>query len=190
MAFFDDLGKKFSQTGQDVVQKTKDTAEIMKINKAISEDQKRLEFIFTELGKAYFNAHPNDYDPTFGDFFSEINAANNRIADANERIKQLKGIVPCPKCGADVPVNAAFCSACGYSMPKPEPVPTPAPNGMITCPKCGTTMPAGSRFCVGCGEEMAAAPAPAPAPVQRTCANCGATVADGMAFCVNCGTKQ
>ena len=35
MSLFDDIGKKFSQAGQTVAQKAKDTASIVKINSAI-----------------------------------------------------------------------------------------------------------------------------------------------------------
>lgn len=42
MAFFDDLGKKITQTGQGVVQKTKDTAETIKLNGMISDEEKNI----------------------------------------------------------------------------------------------------------------------------------------------------
>ena len=49
MAFLDVLGKKITQTGQDVVQKTKDTAEVIKYNSMVAEEERRilLQFLYT-----------------------------------------------------------------------------------------------------------------------------------------------
>lgn len=47
MAFFDEIGKKISQTGQGVVQKTKDMADVAKLNSLISEEEeKSIKIIF------------------------------------------------------------------------------------------------------------------------------------------------
>lgn len=40
MALFDQLGKKLAQTGQSAVKKTKDMAEVAKINSMISDEEK------------------------------------------------------------------------------------------------------------------------------------------------------
>ena len=37
MAFFDEIGKKLSQTGQGMVQKTKEMADVAKLNSNISD---------------------------------------------------------------------------------------------------------------------------------------------------------
>ena len=43
MAFFDDLGKKISQAGQNAVQKTKEMTDIARINGMISDEEKKAE---------------------------------------------------------------------------------------------------------------------------------------------------
>ncbi len=42
MALFDQLGKKLAQTGQSAVKKTKDMAEVAKINSMISDEEKSI----------------------------------------------------------------------------------------------------------------------------------------------------
>jgi len=75
--------------------------------------------------------------------------------------------VACPKCQAQVPAGAKFCSNCGGPMPAPA-----------TCPKCQAQVPAGAKFCSNCGSPMAAA----------ACAKCGKPLAPGAKFCADCGT--
>ena len=66
-------------------------------------------------------------------------------------IKQIKGIVKCPGCGADVPLQAAFCNACGARM---APQAAPAPEDGVPCPACGAVSPKGNRFCTHCGAKL------------------------------------
>lgn len=40
MAFFDEIGKKITQTGQMAVQKTKNMADIAKLNASLSDEEK------------------------------------------------------------------------------------------------------------------------------------------------------
>ena len=45
-SFFEGLGKKVSQTGQDAMKKTKELAEMTKINSQISEEEKKLNKLY------------------------------------------------------------------------------------------------------------------------------------------------
>ena len=65
MAFLDALGKKISQTGQDVVQKTKDTAEIIKYNTMISDEERRINEFYAQIGKTYVDLHADSYEIPF-----------------------------------------------------------------------------------------------------------------------------
>ena len=43
MAFFEQMSRKLSQTGRDAVRKTKDMTELMKLNNANPEEQRKIE---------------------------------------------------------------------------------------------------------------------------------------------------
>ena len=187
MAFFDEIGKKISQTGQDVVQKTKDTAEVLRLNNAISDEEKRIQSLYTEIGKRYAELHAEDCEEALKEWVEGIKSANAAIAAHNEQIKRLKGIIPCPTCGADLPEGATFCTQCGTRIAPVTPPPAPA-NAGSCCVNCGQALTPGAVFCTACGTK-AAAPAPAPAPAGKICPNCGNAVAPNMAFCTQCGTK-
>ena len=86
MAFFDELGKKISQTSQGVVQKTKDTAEVIKLNGMISDEEKRINNLYTQ------------------------------IEDFKQQIQHIKGVKVCNNCGAEIPENSMFCIGCGAKI--------------------------------------------------------------------------
>ena len=181
MAFFDELGKKISQTGQDVVQKTKDTAETMRLNNAIADEEKRIQSLYFEIGKQYFALHADDYDPALEESVLCVKEANTKIAAYTEQLNRIKGLVHCPNCNGDVPNTSPFCIHCGAKMPEPPVVEEPV---IRRCKNCGLQLPDDAGFCANCGTPAAVPPPPA----ANLCATCGATLADGMAFCTKCGT--
>jgi len=193
MAFFDEIGKKISQTTQDVVQKTKDTTETLKLNNMISDEEKRIKNLYTEIGKAYFELHSDSCEEALKPYIDGIKDAHAKIGEYSEQVKRLKGIGKCPNCGADVPNTAPFCTNCGLKMNIQSA--NPAANTSVAhCTGCGSPLNPGSAFCTKCGkkvEQPAAEPAPAqaPTPTVRVCTNCGNELADGVNFCTKCGTR-
>ncbi len=166
MAFFDDLGKKLSQAGQNMAQKTKDFSEVNKLNSAIASEEKKVNNIYLQLGKEYYQRHTNDSEACFEQLVSAIKASEAQIAALRQQIQDIKGITRCEKCGADILNNAAFCSSCGASAPVKAPV-VSAEAG-VQCPSCGHTVAAGTKFCTSCGSPLAAAePAAAEVPLQE-----------------------
>lgn len=121
MSFFDDLGKKISQAGQTAVQKTKEMADVAKLNSAVSDEEKRIEDSYKEIGKLYVSLHAADHEADFDAYFSAIHEAENKIKEYRQQLKEIKGVVKCEKCGAEVAKDAAFCSSCGAPMPKEAP---------------------------------------------------------------------
>ena len=55
----------------------------------------------------------------------------------------------CPGCGAEAPVDDAFCTRCGAARPEEPTVALPAAGGQ--CAACGATLAADMRFCPQCG---------------------------------------
>ena len=49
--FFSNFGKKISNVGKETVKKTKEIAEISKISSKIKDEEKKLDGLYTELGK-------------------------------------------------------------------------------------------------------------------------------------------
>ncbi|MDR0984134.1 MAG: zinc-ribbon domain-containing protein [Ruminococcus sp.] len=193
MAFFDELGKKLSQTGQTVAQKTKNTTETIKLGGMVSDEEKRIHNTYLQIGKTYYENFSDRPDPLLSDFIYSINDSRSKIASYKEQIEQLKGISRCANCGSDLPKNSTFCSNCGAS------VAAPAAYGGAPTYGAPETMP-GQQVGQPMGQPMAqqpipqqpmAQPIPQPVspPVSLACSNCGVTLSPNAAFCTNCGNK-
>lgn len=173
MAFLDVLGKKITQTGQDVVQKTKDTAEVIKYNSMISDEERRITEFYTQIGKTYVDLHADSYEVPFTEMINNIKDAQAKIEEYREHIIQVKGVFTCPNCDEELQLGAAFCSACGSKIERTAPVATKDPNTRY-CQGCGTPMQDGYVFCINCGakyEEPADAPVEEAPVVEETVVN-------------------
>lgn len=153
MAFFEQLGKKITDAGQGVAQQTKNLADIAKLNSAISEKEKRIEQLYYDIGVAFFNAHKNDTVAENGGMIGEINTLMSEIEQCRENIKQIKGVIKCSNCGAEIPINSTFCSACGAKTSQCDNE-TPVENEEKVCPSCGAAVPEGNLFCTQCGTKL------------------------------------
>lgn len=150
MDFFNGLGKKISQTGQSAVQKTKDMADVAKINSMISDEEKRINETYFNIGKLYVSMHSDDYEEAFQGMISSIKEADKRIADYKRQIQDIKGIKRCPNCNSEIALNAAFCNICGQKVDIPQPV---QKEGKV-CVSCGQNIEEDSDFCPMCGAKQ------------------------------------
>ena len=158
MAFFEALGKKISETSQEVVQKTKETAEIIKLNSMISNEESQLKEYYIELAKAYFEANKDSIPEEYSSHFANITEKRANIANLTDQINKVKGMFPCPNCGASLQSEALFCSSCGTKIEKPE-EPAPVVEETVDvkrCEKCGEPIQEGFAFCISCGTKVEA----------------------------------
>lgn len=122
MAFWDNLSKKASEAADKAAQQVKVLSETTKLNSAVSEEEKKINTNYSEIGKLYVSLHKDDCEEAFAAMIAAIAESEAKIADYKEQIKVVKGIQVCEKCLAEMPRGTAFCSACGAPMPKTEEV--------------------------------------------------------------------
>ena len=173
MAFFDDLGKKITQAGQAVSQKTKDFTGVAKLNAAIADEEKKLQNTYSQIGRIYVSKHANDFESDFSGLIASVKESENNIVNYRQQIQSIKGLVRCEKCGAEIANNISFCSACGapvapaapasYAAPAAPSAPVANPN-LVLCTGCGQMISKDLKFCTSCGTPTASATQPAPAP--------------------------
>jgi len=161
MALFSDIGAKISNAGSSAVQKTQDIANIARLNGMVTEEERKLNNLYYQIGKLYYSKHPTDFEEEFTGMISSVKEAEASIDSLKQQIKDIKGIVVCENCGTEVSSAEIFCHGCGAKMPKK--IPQVDENTMV-CPGCGALTPKGMRFCTNCGKVLAEASAPAPAP--------------------------
>ena len=194
MAFWDNLSQKASETTAKAVQRAKEMSDIARLNSMISEEEAKINNIYYQVGKLYVAMHPQDHEEEFSGMIATLEESNGKIADYRQQVQDIKGVVLCPQCGAEVQSGVAFCSSCGASMSKVEVKNT---DDLVRCEGCGTMIKKGVRFCTSCGKPMvqvatsetATTPALENETTSNVCPNCGAKIEAGLAFCVECGTK-
>lgn len=201
MGLFDDLGKKVTDAGQKTLQKTKEMSEVVRINSLISQNESRLNNLYYQIGKLYVSVHGSDREETFAGMLDSVAEIEQQISGYRKQIQDIKGVQRCEKCGAEVPMDVAFCSACGAAMPKIES--TTNSDDLVKCPDCGALVEKGMRFCTTCGHIMNLSTVPAQeitesfVPAEdvttessvRICPQCDAKITDDSVFCTVCGTK-
>ena len=153
MDFFEKIGRRLSDAGQNVAQQTRDFSDVTKLNSAISDREKRISQMFLQLGQSYYERHKSDEQAEELDIIEQINALYSEISVNQEKIRQIKNVVKCEKCGADLPPKASFCNVCGVKVNQAPPVSTNVETGRV-CPVCHAVIGADNLFCVHCGAKL------------------------------------
>lgn len=154
MDFFEQLGKKLTDAGQNVAQQAKNIADVARLNSEMSAKERAITQLYTEIGHAYYDRHKNGPDAEELQTISEISALYEEITQHQETIKQIKGVGKCPSCGGDVPVGAAFCNACGAQILAASASACEEMPETKTCPNCHAVLDSDILFCVFCGTKL------------------------------------
>ena len=78
--------------------------------------------------------------------------------------------IECPKCYAQIPLEARFCAFCGHQILK-----------VNSCFKCSADLPPEANFCMVCGAKVE--------KIAIACPKCGTKALPGAVFCNQCGEK-
>lgn len=134
MTFFEQLGKRLTDTGQNVAKQTRNFADITQLNSTIAEKEKKISQIFLELGQSYYENHKDDEETEESGKIREITSLYEEIAMSREKIKQIKNAGKCaeyesdvlteessdrqycPNCHALVGKEDLFCNSCGTKL--------------------------------------------------------------------------
>lgn len=116
MDFFQKIGNTLSNTGKDIAKKTKDMSDISRLNHEITKQQELIDKTYSKIGKFYFENYSNLDYPELKELCDSIKEANKKIDEFKSEITQIKGIINCPKCNAEVSATAAFCGSCGCKL--------------------------------------------------------------------------
>lgn len=114
--FFSNFGKKISNVGQETVKKTKEIAEIGKISSKIKDEEKKLDGLYTELGKKYFSLYSRNQVAEIQDICSSITESIQKVDAMKKELQLLKGVRICSSCGAEQDNSVAYCSKCGAKL--------------------------------------------------------------------------
>ena len=102
MSLWDNITQKAAAVTDKAVHQAKNFTEQVKLRNQISEAQSTITDCYTQIGKQYAAAHPEDFDEAYAPMMAAIAGANRQIASLQEQLRDLKKVALCPKCGAEV----------------------------------------------------------------------------------------
>lgn len=181
MGFFDNFGRSVQQTSRTTIQKTRELADIAKLNNQISDNNGRITQLYIEVGQAYCELHSANPEPQLAKLVKAISDMKAQNEAWNNQIQDLRGMAKCPHCGKVIPKNTVYCSGCGQRA---------IPDNVTVCPGCGTVAQKGMLFCSKCGTRIPdETTAPVIAELEPKCVSCGAVLEKGAMFCPCCGHR-
>ena len=162
MGLLEDLGKKISETGQGAVRGAKNLSETVRLNSLISDEKNKISSNYSQIGKYYYENHPEDIPEPFKEGCSLIDESLRKIAEYEEEIRNIKKDIVCASCGAEIDDDATTCPKCGAPVVQQQPQPQeqqqpPNANPANTpkfCPSCGAALQPNTAFCASCGLKV------------------------------------
>ena len=123
MGILDTLKSTLSETGQTIVDKTKDTTATLKLNMDNKDQEREIKQGFEQLGEALFTTQEQYCAEKFPELVTKIKTAQEKIRRNNEEIAKINTdpmpAAPagyCTSCGKPLHAGAAFCTYCGASV--------------------------------------------------------------------------
>lgn len=156
MEFIDTIVKTLSEVSQTTIKKGKDVKNIAKLNLTISDEERKIERNYIEIGRLFYEMHKDDCEKEFAEFIVSIDESKEKIKQCNEEIKELKGIIKCPGCDAEIMGNLAYCPHCGFKIEQEEPEEECQEESadVVFCKNCGAKLDPEYKFCVKCGTAV------------------------------------
>ena len=125
MAFnFDELTRKATDVANKAAARTKDAAELVKLNVAISGEQKEIDKNYRAIGEWFVSEYEGEIPDAVREAVEAVNAGKAKIAEleASKPVKEepageaeeAPAGKKCPICGAES--DSKFCPQCGAPM--------------------------------------------------------------------------
>ena len=112
MGIFDKVGETINTTAD----KAKSISELGNLKKRLQYEEERIEEIFSEIGKKYFE-EPVQNKKLLDSLCEDIVTRQKRIKRMNFELNELKGIKVCEHCGTQIDEKFMFCGVCGAKLP-------------------------------------------------------------------------
>ena len=90
MAFFDTLKQNLMTASQVTMDKSKNTAEILKLKDQIRQDKREIRSATYKIGEIYRELHSENYEEAYEDCFQRIERLEQAIDWKEDALKNLK----------------------------------------------------------------------------------------------------
>ncbi len=119
MTMFENLGKKLSETGKVIGDKTKQVSETAQLNYKITAAERQQEELFAVLGRIVYENDKNNSQSPYYAKCEEIAAKQAQIDELRKKADAVKGLLVCANCGAECDIKNEYCPKCGSKLVKP-----------------------------------------------------------------------
>lgn len=122
MALWDDITKGAKDAASFTVKKTGELTAIAKLKISLRGEETKLSKCFEDIGELYYkeNSSGVDGETAMGELVAAADEIKAKISELKAEISKLQGTVICPKCGATLDGDYAFCPKCGEKMAEKE----------------------------------------------------------------------
>ena len=121
---FDELTRKAKDVANKAADRTKDAAELVKINMAIAGEQKEIDKNYRAIGEWFVSEYEGEIPDAVREVVEAVNAGKSKIAEleASKPVREESCETggedsagkKCPICGAES--DSKFCPQCGAPM--------------------------------------------------------------------------
>lgn len=142
-------GEKLNKMTQSAITKSKEMAEVTRLNMEIGNLKQNLKDLYTKTGEYVLTNGVAAEDETIAEYIAQMNTIQQNIEADEEKIKEVKNINICANCGAEVSRTSKFCDKCGTEMVRVSLEPE-----VIVCKNCGNPIEKDALFCGNCGAKQ------------------------------------
>ena len=111
---------KISQFAQSAINKSKEVAEVTKLNSRISTLNTNKKSLYTQVGEYVLGNGLLKEDASVAAWALQLEEILKEIDENQKKIREVKNIQVCPQCGAELPRESSFCAKCGAVLNVPE----------------------------------------------------------------------
>ena len=108
-SLFDKIQDTVIMAGSKMGSTALELKERAKLQYEIHTRESYLDDLYKELGKKYYVDHKDDEEEDF----TEITNLLKELEELRSEMAERKGVDHCPRCGAQIPQDADYCSKCG-----------------------------------------------------------------------------
>lgn len=142
-------GEKLNKMTQSAITKSKEMAEVTRLNMEISTLKQNLKELYANVGEYVLTNGIASEDAAIAEYVTQMITIKQNIEANEEKVKEVRNINICPNCGAEVSRTSKFCDKCGTEMVRVSLEPE-----VIVCKSCGNPIEKDALFCGNCGAKQ------------------------------------
>lgn len=146
-------GDKLNQITKSAVSKSKEMAEITRLNMENSSSEQKIKELAVQIGTLVVDQQLLMDNAQVAEWAAQIAKLREAVAKNQETIREIRNINICSNCGAEVSRTSKFCDKCGSPMDRSVLEESMA-AAVPTCPNCGERLEPGALFCTNCGTKV------------------------------------